>query len=146
MNSYPPNPGILGTNLSGILIKLQTVSFTKMHLKISSKKWRPFCSGQNELTHWGRVAHVCHGLSHDCHMIYRLSLLDKRPSDMRRGDFTFYWVGIIIMYGVLCRKDERPLLWKRHWRHIMSASKTALLNDASEEGYLGWAKIVTEQR
>ena len=37
-----------GTNLSEILIKIQNFSFTKMHLKISSSKWRPFCSGGDE--------------------------------------------------------------------------------------------------
>ena len=35
--------GPLVTNLSEILIKIQNFSFTKVHLKISSVKWRPFC-------------------------------------------------------------------------------------------------------
>ena len=35
--------GLLGTNFSEILIKIQTFSFTKMHLKLSSAKWQPFC-------------------------------------------------------------------------------------------------------
>ena len=35
--------GPLGTNVSKILIKVQNRSFTKMHLKISSVEWRPFC-------------------------------------------------------------------------------------------------------
>ena len=30
-----------------------------MRLKILSAKWRPFCPGANELTHWGRVTHIC---------------------------------------------------------------------------------------
>ena len=34
----------LGSNLNEILIKKQNSSLTKMHLKISSAKWRPFCS------------------------------------------------------------------------------------------------------
>ena len=37
--------GPLGTNFSEILIIIQNFSFTKMHLKISSAKWRPFCPG-----------------------------------------------------------------------------------------------------
>ena len=41
--------GPLGTNFSEILIRIQTFSFRKMHLKISSAKWRPFCLGLNEL-------------------------------------------------------------------------------------------------
>ena len=47
------NAGILligpfsGTNFSEILIGIQTFSFKKMHLKMSSAKWRPFCIGLN---------------------------------------------------------------------------------------------------
>ena len=40
----------LGTNFSEILIKIQTFSFKKIHLKMSSRKWRPFCLGLNVLT------------------------------------------------------------------------------------------------
>ena len=35
--------GPLGTNFSEILIKIETFSFRKIHLKMSSGKWRPFC-------------------------------------------------------------------------------------------------------
>ena len=50
------NAGILfigpwGTNLSEVLIGIQTFSFKKMLLKMSSAKWRPFCLGLNGLTH-----------------------------------------------------------------------------------------------
>ena len=41
--------GHLGTNFSEILFKTQNFSITKMHLKISSMKWRPFCPGGDEL-------------------------------------------------------------------------------------------------
>ena len=41
--------GPLGTNFSEILIGIQTFSFKKMDLKMSSAKWRPFCLGLNEL-------------------------------------------------------------------------------------------------
>ena len=48
------NAGILligpwGTNFSEILIGIQTCSFKKMHLKMASAKWRPFCLGPNVL-------------------------------------------------------------------------------------------------
>ena len=46
--------GPLGTNFSEILIGVQTFSFKKMHLKMSSAKWCPFCPGLIVLTHWGR--------------------------------------------------------------------------------------------
>ena len=46
------NAGILligpwGTNFSEILRSIHTFSFMKIHLKISSAKWRPFCLGLN---------------------------------------------------------------------------------------------------
>ena len=41
--------GPLGTNFSEILIGIQTFSFTKMYLKMSSAKWRPFYLGLSEL-------------------------------------------------------------------------------------------------
>ena len=49
------NAGILligasGTNFSEILIEIQTFSFKKMHLKMSSGNERPFCLGLNVLT------------------------------------------------------------------------------------------------
>ena len=47
--------GTLGTNFSEILIGIQIFSFKKMHLKMSSAKWRPFCLGINELTYCGLV-------------------------------------------------------------------------------------------
>ena len=50
----------LGTNFNEILIEVHTFSFKKMHLKMSSAKWRPFCLGLNVLRygHYGltRVA------------------------------------------------------------------------------------------
>ena len=46
--------GTLGTKFSETLIETHTFSFKKMHLQMSSGKWRPFCLGLNLLTHWGR--------------------------------------------------------------------------------------------
>ena len=48
------NAGILlirttGTNFSEISSEIHTFSFKKMHSKMSSAKWRPFCVGLNEL-------------------------------------------------------------------------------------------------
>ena len=51
------NAGILsigpsGTIFSEISIENHTFSFKKLHLKISSAKWWPFCLRPNMLTHW----------------------------------------------------------------------------------------------
>ena len=40
---------LLGTNLSEILIEIHAFLFKKIHLKMSSWKWRPFCLGLNVL-------------------------------------------------------------------------------------------------
>ena len=39
----------LGTNFCEILIEIYTFSFKKVHLKMSSGKWRPFCLDLNVL-------------------------------------------------------------------------------------------------
>ena len=39
--------GPLGTNFCEILIEIHTFSFKKMHLKLLSGKWRPFCLNLN---------------------------------------------------------------------------------------------------
>ena len=51
--------GPLGTNFREILIKIYKFSFQKMHLNISSGKWRPFCLSLNVLTQWTRPGHHC---------------------------------------------------------------------------------------
>ena len=42
----------LGTNFSEILGEIDSFSFSKMHLKMSSAKWRLFGLGPNELIQW----------------------------------------------------------------------------------------------
>ena len=42
--------GHLGTNFSEILVESHAFSFKKIHLKMSSGKWRSFCLGLNVLT------------------------------------------------------------------------------------------------
>ena len=49
MQAFQLLTGILATNFSEILIKIQKFSFTKMHLKLSFAKWLPFCPGIDEL-------------------------------------------------------------------------------------------------
>ena len=56
--------GPLGTNVSEILIKIINFSFTKIHLKMSSAKWRPFGPGgwvKREFLcgQWSDVPHGC---------------------------------------------------------------------------------------
>ena len=63
--------GPLGTNFNEILIKIYTFSFRKIHLKMSSGKWRPFCLGLNVLRdkdHMERVSLMLF-LGHSWHEI-----------------------------------------------------------------------------
>ena len=41
---------LLGTNFSEMLMEIHTFSFKKIHLKMSSGKWRPFCLCLNVLS------------------------------------------------------------------------------------------------
>ena len=56
--------GTLGTNLSEILIEIHTFSFKKMHIKISSAKWWPFCLSLNVLRKHVIVIYNYHRYSH----------------------------------------------------------------------------------
>ena len=49
--------GTLGTNFSEFLFVIHTFSFNKMHLKMLSAKWRPFCLGLNVLIQTPGVFH-----------------------------------------------------------------------------------------
>ena len=62
----------LGTNFSDILIEIQTFSLKKMHLKMSSGKWRPFCFGLNvlKLLNWIQVLNKHSYLMQALHSIY----------------------------------------------------------------------------
>ena len=50
--------GLLGTNFSEILIEIHAFSLKKMHLKMSSGKWQPFCLCFIVLT-YHVVMHIC---------------------------------------------------------------------------------------
>ena len=42
----------LGTNFNEIIIKIYIFSFKKIHLKLSSGYWHPFCVSLNVISHW----------------------------------------------------------------------------------------------
>ena len=92
----------LGTNLSEILSKIHTFSFNKMHLQMSSAKWRPFCSEGDEL------AGVC--------IISHNELILTKPTGVAGHDLNY------IMQG--------PLLasFMRYWcmSHVLSVILAAM--------------------
>ena len=70
--------GPLGTNFSEILVGIHQLSFTKMHLKMSSAKWRRFSLGLNVLT----VRHYAHGPRTryvDCRLRMHLECRERSP-------------------------------------------------------------------
>ena len=54
----------LGINFNKMLTKIHTFSFKKMHLKLSSAKWWPFCVDLNVLILSTSCLLACHWLSH----------------------------------------------------------------------------------
>ena len=67
--------GNLGTNFSEILIKIRPSSFKKMHLKMSSGKWRPFCLGFRVLRQWLAMQQSARHCITQCWIIYQKSTI-----------------------------------------------------------------------
>ena len=89
----------LGTNFSGIVIEIHTFSFKKIHLKMSSGKWRPFCLGLNLLMyavlpmdeHRNDMG-TCNTLSHDyCDVITNYIIFTSGKNQM----FAKKWCGLL---------------------------------------------------
>ena len=96
--------GPLGTNFNEILIGIQTFSFKKMLLKMSSAKWRSFCLGLNALT-------IC---NHDTEIPCEISLY-YRPSVQRN-----HW-----SEGFAAQWASNKTKWT-WWRHQMETFSTLL--------------------
>ena len=69
----------LGTNFNEI--EIYTPSLTKMYLKMSSGKWRPFCLGLNVLTRWGLHGDVYTCLPTRSSIIRVMALLKPMVTD-----------------------------------------------------------------
>ena len=61
--------GPLGTNFIEILVEIHIFSFKKVHLKLSSGNWRPFCLGLNVLR-WGPVLRLSLQCAIQCYVIF----------------------------------------------------------------------------
>ena len=77
--------GPLGTNFSEIFIGIQRFPFKKMHLKMSSAKWRPFCLGLNVLKH----SSICRVNGLMCEDYDRISVNPLRAKFFR-GNINIY--------------------------------------------------------
>ena len=82
--------GPLGTNFSEILIGIQTFSFKKMHSKMSSGKWRPFCHGLNVLMKgfYGCIGTISKSAMH---AQYPVDIRNYHYSDVIMSTMTSSW-------------------------------------------------------
>ena len=120
------NAGILlirpfGTNFSGILIEICTFSFKKIHLKMSSAKWHPFCLSLSVLNLFisnlfnrTKLLHSHHCLLHyhlcNWHIgnhshICQLAMGWWSPYSVRQGTYkpdtkVYFWLSICGMSNV----------------------------------------------
>ena len=96
--------GPVGTNFSETLINIQTFSFRKMHLKMSSGKWRPFCLGLYVLTHKRLETFRCaiSTVATDVPMLkHRLSVSTMLIK------YSLYCTSFIPKYNICCGKPPR---------------------------------------
>ena len=104
--------GTLGTNFNEILIEIYTLSFKKMHLKMSSGKWRPFCLSLNVVRKWPAV-YISHFLNlyklEDQIEWYSLGNCSNLCCIML-GNYCAVWSVTIIMKWLIC---YRLLILKR---------------------------------
>ena len=93
--------GPLGTNFSEILIGIQKFPFKKMHLKMSSAKWRPFSLGLNVLTSVAATVHFCIQCSFINlynYGICRLIIVFSMPNQYH----TLYHISFLLQYVTRC--------------------------------------------
>ena len=72
--------GTLGTNFNEISIGIQTFSFKKMHFKMSSAKWRPFCLGLNVIIHQYKTT-IKHNKARTERMLLEMSCISLSTLD-----------------------------------------------------------------
>ena len=107
------NAGILlipppGTNLNEILNKIHIISFKKIHLKMSSGKWRPFCLGLNVLID---------PLGTNFHEIL-IAIQTFSFTKMHLKMLSVKWLPFCLYLNLLkyCQFSQEPISWLcNHW-------------------------------
>ena len=146
--------GPLGTNFSEILSEIQSFSFKKMHLKMSSVKWRPFCFGLNVFTHWGGrswstsvpsmvywLTNLRHYLGYCCHVIHQWfspkrisSLVIIVPVIYRTHPAWLPHTKEILMLKITKWNSYRSLLLLTHWGRVTHICVSKLPTIGSDNG------------
>ena len=82
--------GPIGTNFSEILIAIHIFSFTEMHLKMSTGKWRPFCASLNVLNKlYSRE--VERSSTHQFRCYQRVNFVTAPDDVIKLKHFPLYW-------------------------------------------------------
>ena len=89
--------GPLGTNFSENFIEILTFLFTKMRLKVSSAKWRPFCLGLNAL--------MCRNDT-----MYECIILFLRKISARKGPICFMLKSYRKIYNIRRTKSRNLMI------------------------------------
>ena len=100
--------GLWGTNFSEIALGIQIFPFKKMHLKMSSAKWRPFCLG-------------LHVLIPCLLVLWGVTKQDIRPKRMFTSILVkpcFLSCQIVLKYLYGAQQYHCWLLWKTNYRDI----------------------------
>ena len=80
-----------GRNFSEILIEIYTFSFKKMHWKMSSGKWQPFCLGLHVLsTRDLYISSHSRYVMTECVMLFWIRFLENQRST-KRNPYNMWW-------------------------------------------------------
>ena len=92
----------LGTNFSEILSEIHTFPFTKMHLKMSSVKWRQFYLGLNVLN-WNEIptSRSCRHVK-QCSLVACLFVCNQ-----------LIW-GLVVIWQTTIPGSQRVVLWNSY--------------------------------
>ena len=100
----------LRTNFSEIFIEVYTFSFNKMHSKMSSGKWRPFCLGLNVLRQYIQIIHSIH-IGDELEVNYMLTNVEPCVSSLRPSEASMcQWTMPPLAQIMACRLfSDKPL-------------------------------------
>ena len=120
---------LLGTNFSQIVSAIQTFSFKKMHLKISSGNWRPFCFSLSVLMYLvhlqKRPNSQVYAIGHVCQpTLYHL---------VTRGIHKYHSFDGLNMDG-----QQRELMRKQNYINTVACIKIKMNNQVKENTEIVW--------
>ena len=111
--------GPLGTNFSEMSIKIHTFLLKRIHLKMSSGKWRPFCLGLNMLTH-------------NAGSIRCLSCIQKSLGMVSTKPYNSFWIYTIFKWY---QTGNFPLIPLHQYDNLLVRF-----------GHLSWVSVIPEMR